>query len=106
MKNLFFLIIVLFTASCTKSDLNVEVKSQVFQCCNIWEDSVTADNTPEEAVSDFLNENNIAFTDFETIDNGLSSVCITCCQCPAGMEVRFKVNEEDLAVILALGFEQ
>ena len=106
MKNLIFLILILFTASCTKSDLNVEVKSEVFQCCNIWEDFVTSDNSPEEAVSDFLNEQNISFTDLETIDNGLISLCVTCCQCPAGMEVKFKVNEEDLQSLLDLGFEQ
>ena len=106
MKNLIFLVLVLFTAGCTKSDLNVEVKAQVFQCCNIWEDLVTTDNTPEEAASDFLNNNNIAFTDLETINKGIDVVCVTCCQCPAGMELRFKVSEAGLAAVLALGFEE
>lgn len=104
MKNLFFLAFVLFLASCTKSELNVEVKGEVFQCCNIWEDFVTVENTHEEAVSNFLTDNNIAFSDFQTINNGLIAICVTCCQCPEGKEVRFKVNEEDLATVLAFGF--
>ncbi len=86
--------------------MDVEVKSQVFQCCNIWEDFVTADNTLTEAVSEFLSDNNIPFSEMETIDNGPSSVCASCCKCPAGMEVKFKVDEEDLQILLDLGFEQ
>ena len=106
MKNLIFLSLLLFTASCSKSDLDVKVKGEIFQCCNLWEDFVTTDNTNQDAVSDFLSDNNIAFTDFQIIENGPTSVCATCCQCPDGKEVSFKVNEEDLAAVLALGFEE
>lgn len=106
MKNLIFLIFIFLTAGCTKSDLDVEVKGQVFQCCNIWEDFVSTDNIPAEAVADFLNDNDIPFTDINTVDNGFAAVCITCCQCPEGMEVKFKVSEEDLEAVLALKFEE
>ena len=93
-------------ASCTKSDLSIAVKSQIFQCCNIWDSFATTDNNHEEAISDLLIENDISFTDFETIDIGMSAISVTCCQCPAGMEVKFKVNEEDLEAVLTLGFEE
>jgi hypothetical protein len=106
MKNLFFLTLIFFIASCTKSELSVEVKGQVFQCCNIWQDFVTTENTHEEAVTDFLDNNNIAFSNFQTINNGVIAICVTCCLCPEGKEVRFKVSEENLATVLALGFEE
>lgn len=106
MKNLLFLSLILLTASCTKSDLDVEVKGEIFLCCNIWEDFVNTDNSHTEAVSDFLDDNNIAFSDIETINNGFEAVCVSCCLCPAGMEIKFKIDEEDLETVLSLGFEQ
>lgn len=106
MKNLIFLTLILFTASCSKSDVNVDVKGEVFSCCNIWEDFKTADNTTSEAVADFLTNSNISFSDLEIIDVGLAAVCVSCCQCPEGMEVQFTVDEEDLQAVLDLGFEQ
>jgi len=112
MKNLFFLLLLLCVASCTKSEVNTsninkEVKSTVFQCCNIWEEFLDEDNNITEAVAELLDDKNISFADFKIIDiHTTAPVCELCCLCPTSTEVTFKVKKKDLEEILNLGFEQ
>lgn len=103
MKNILLLFFFVSMMSCQKADLNITVKSEVFQCCNIWGDTTTAADTPETLPA-FLDEKNIEFTDIVIIDNELIVLCTMCCNCPAGKTVEFKVSSEDLEEVLDLGF--
>jgi len=105
MKNTFLLFLLVFMASCAKTDLTVTVKSPVFQCCNIWGETATAYDV-FETLPDFLEGENIEYSDLIVNNNGEGALCGICCKCPTEKIVEFKVSEEDLQTLLDLGFEE
>jgi len=105
MRHLILFLLLTFAISCQKSNLIIGVKSEVNYCCNLWGTTTTASDTPQ-TLPDFLEENNIEFSNMEIINNGPQVICAFCCNCPAGKTVEFMVSEDDLQAVIDLGFER
>ena len=106
MKNLIFsaFLIVFFILSCSKDDNAVRIKSDIFQCCNIWGDFRAGPSTVEEAVKDFLIGEEITSTKITKGTGSPAAFCQTCCGCPTGEAIFIKINRVDLQRALDLGF--
>lgn len=108
MKNKLLLVPLLFVFACANKEpiFDQDIQGVVHQCNNIWKDFKTAENSHVLAVSNFLEANEIEFIDLEATNTGQFILCTFCYPCPSDIIIHFKVREEDLEAILALGFEE
>ena len=108
MKNLKLLTVFIFClflfSNCSKSDDNVNVKFDLFLCCNPWDDFPNDATTQEDLISDFLESEGVKNSNLAIVETGPHMMCISCCMCATGKTVFVEIKEMDLQKALDLGF--
>ena len=115
MKNLIFFSLILFSiifsTSCSKDEQNndidaVTIKSDIFQCCNIWSETSTDESLAEKLARDFLIDIGIVPVKITRGEGTPLALCFICCQCPTGEALFIEIDRKDLESALSFGFEE
>ena len=115
MQNLLLFSIIFFSfsllTSCSKDDTNgnvdtVTIKSDIFQCCNIWDEASTDLSDVEEEVKVFLVDRGIVPIEVTRGEGTPFAFCTHCCKCPTGEALFIEINQTSLQSALGFGFEE